>query len=398
MDDEDFELLRNQIHERFDIEFDSYAAEVGTVGGLHSYILWKLGLTHREEACLCPPTFFALRKALASQLGLDSTTITLDSSLAKLLPWRRRRRLWRKLSESSNLEFPELRDNPGMTLGAALVYIAMAIPMFGVFLIYDYSSFAAVAAMLVLILVLQVPIWLLFVRLGRLVQFRLPYGCQTVGELVKYLVALNPVQLRERFGAQSLAAETARSVAKQGLPHCTNVAVFARIRKAFVKSIGCYRSTIRPETLLLHVMDGCRRRSTWEAVERNLGWKLPELRRSRFVVGLCAVGYFVFAWLAYREHGNLWLSLLLAFPYSIFAYYCTMPLAVDFPTGRETVADLAKAVTDLNYGRIAVEYDSANPDEVWSILRDLVAEASGLRSEDVTPDTPLVDAGRVLWH
>jgi hypothetical protein len=75
-----------------------------------------------------------------------------------------------------------------------------------------------------------------------------------------------------------------------------------------------------------------------------------------------------------------------------------MPLAVDFPTGRETVADLAKAVTDLNYGRIAVEYDSANPDEVWSILRDLVAEASGLRSEDVTPDTPLVDAGRVLWH
>lgn len=398
MDDEDFELLHNQICECFGIEFDSYAAEVGTVGGLHSYILWKLGLTHREEACLCPPAFFALRKVLASQLGMESTTISLDSSLAEMFPWRRRRRTWRELSEALDLEFPELRDSPGMTLGAALLYIAVAIPMFGVFLIYDYSSFAPVAAVLVLILLLQVPIWLLLVRLGRLVQFRLPYGCQTVGELVKYLVALNPVQLRERFGAQSLAAESARSVAKQGRPHCTNVAVFARIRKAFVESIGCYPSTIRPETLLLHVMDGCRRRSTWETVERNLGWKVPELRRSRFVVGLSSAGYFVLAWMTYREYGSLWLSALLAFPYSIVAYYCTMPLDVHFPKGCEAVKELTKAVTGLNYGRIAAEYDSVKPDEVWSILRDLVVEASGLPGEDVTPDTPLVGAGRVLWH
>lgn len=78
------------------------------------------------------------------------------------------------------------------------------------------------------------------------------------------------------------------------------------------------------------------------------------------------------------------------------ACLCTIPFAVHIPKSCATVGGLAEEATKLNYGRTARENDSLHPDEVWSVLRDLVAEAAGTQPENVRKDMPLWDAPRAV--
>ena len=407
MDSEDMACLYDRVGESFGIEFDSYVTEVGTVGSLYDYIAWKLGLAKREASCLCPPTFFALRKAFTTQFGMDAKAVSLNLPLAKLMPWRRRRRMWRRLSETLDLEFPELQDAPGATIGAALIWVIAAIPLTILLvasLIDDnlriiQTRLVAFLAMAVLLgLGLQVPVWLLLIRASRLFQFRFPYGCRTMGDLVVYLVELNSTRMRSRFSSRSAQAEGSQDYVEHTRSRCTHAAAFLRIRKALAETNGRVQKSIRSETRLAEVVGRFGRRTTWRILELNLDWDLPALVRSRFVVGLCIAGYIAILAMNMHEISDIPLIWWLAIPYLVLAYLCTIPLAVHFPRGCESVKDLAKVVTDLNYGRIATEYDSVNADEVWSVLRDLVAEVSGLPREDVGPDMPLVDPARFFRY
>ncbi|MCC6490367.1 MAG: hypothetical protein IT364_22980 [Candidatus Hydrogenedentes bacterium] len=399
MDADDVIYVFENVRERFDIEFDSYAEETGTVGDLYKYILWKLGLRQREEACLCPPTFFALRQALATQTGRDAKSITLDTRLQDLLPWWRRRGMWRRLSGDMKVEFPELVDPPGATLLGAILWLVAGIPL--TFLVvyvlivrhtHDPGSMSA----WLLGLVLQVPIWLILVRLSRLFQRRLPYGCRTVGGLVKQLVAFNPNRIRARFNLHGLGTRPARLDSAQSTHCCTNLAVFLRVRRALIETTGYYPTPIHTDTPLAEVMGQRDRRSTWNMLRRNLGWELPNLERSWLVFGLCTVVVVAAMAMWIRDIDALFLVVVLAYPYGFLAWVCTIPFAVHFPKDCKTVGGLAQAVTKLNYGRIAKENNSLHPDEVWPVLCDLVAEAASTCPENVTKDMPLWDSARAV--
>ncbi|GMV90408.1 MAG: hypothetical protein AMXMBFR82_01860 [Candidatus Hydrogenedentota bacterium] len=397
MDSEDLGTLYEEVGERFGIEFDYYLGEVGTVGELYHYILWKLGLEKRDTACLCPPTFFALREQLATTFSLDPKSISLDTPLRQLIPWRGRRRIWRKLEESMDLEFPSLCDAPGAVVWVAFICIAIAFPL-QVLLIGAYITYFGDASRLLWVVMIAIvaltfgPVAALVSRFARPFRFRLPPGIRTVGQLVECLVSINAVKLRQRFHPETTRSgykPTSNSVARSG---CAHTSAFLRIRKALIEVTDPYPTPIQPETSLAHVLDEYPRRSTWRALRRNLGWTIPNLRRSGLVVGLCVAGYFPVAWLLYAEYKNLWLTVFAAIPYGILMGIGTKPLAVHLPIRCETVGGLAKAVTSLNYGRIATEYRTANAKEVWNILSDLMVELFDLPKEDVKPDMSLADS------
>lgn len=395
MDEEGLCCLHEDVGEAFGIEFDSYADEAGTVGDLYKYVLWKLGLRQREEACLCPPTFFALRQALATQTGRDAKSIALDTRLQDLLPWGRRRGMWRKLSEDLDLELPELRDARGAVVWAGVLWVCVGIPLsvlLAAVLIDENSSDARWLVAVGLALALQGPIWFFLIWLSRLAQRRLPEDCGTVGELVRYLVLLNPNNLRARFTSMASVNTPHVPAIERPQPHCTYLAAFLHVRQALIETTGYFPEPIRTNTPLAGVVGPVGRRSTWRILGLSLGWELPELRRSRWVIALCVLGYLVMLATQMREFNDLPLLWRLAIPYCFMAYICTIPLAVHFPKNCATVRELSKAVTKLNYGRIARENDSLHPNEVWSVLRDLVAEISGIRREDVSEDMPLRDS------
>lgn len=397
MDEEDLCCLHEDVGEVFGIEFDSYVDEVGTVGDLYKYVLWKLGLRKREEACLCPPTFFALRQALATQTERDAKSITLNARLADLLPWWRRRTMWRRLGEDLNLEFPELRDARGAAVWAGILWVCVGIPLsvlLAVVLIDENSSDVRWLVAVGLALAIQVPIWFFLIWLSRLAQRRLPEDCGTVGELVRYLVLLNPNKLRARFTSMASVNTLHVPAIEVPQPRCTYLAAVLHVRQALIETTGYFPAPVRTNTPLAGVVGPVGRRSTWRILGLNLGWELPKLRRSRWVIAVCVLGYPAMLATQMREINDLPLLWRLAIPYWFMAYICTIPLAVHFPKNCATVGELSRAVTRLNYGRIARENDSVHPNEVWSVLRDLVAEVSGIRREDVNKDMPLRDAAR----
>lgn len=388
MDGEDLGTLYEEVGERFGIEFDYYLGEAGTVGDLYHYILWKLGLEKRDTACLCPPTFFALRKVLVEQLGADS--ITLDTKLASLLPWWRRRKTWQKLGDAMDLEFPKLEDLPGAAVGAALAWVAVCLPLtvlLVAWLIDENSTNWQVAASVLLGLCLQVPFWLLLVRTSRSVQIRLPYHCRTVGQLVDCLVVLNPNQPTSRYRPEHVDENAASHRSR-----CTYLTTFLRIRKALAGTTGHDPRGIQGSTHLSEIVGRFGRRSTWRLLQFNLRWELPELVRSRFVVGVCVAGYVGILVANIRQLTDTPLIWWLIIPYAILAYLCTIPLAVHFPKDCRTVNDLAVSVVDLNYGQIAGAYDSLNSREIWASLQRLISQTASVNVDDVTLEMPLLDA------
>lgn len=395
MDCEDLGTLYEEVGERFGIEFDYYLGEVGTVGDLYHYILWKLGLEKRDAACLCPPTFFALREQIATMFSLDPKSISLDTHLKQLIPWRGRCRNWRQLQETMNLEFPPLCDARGAVIWAGLFWSLIVYPL-GLFLLILYveefilsTSTILLVAAFIAILASGIVIPLHF---NKYFQRRFPPGCRTVGELVEYLVGMNANRLRLRFDSKLTALKAEGVEPETADSRCTYLSAFFQIRKAIAETTGHDARSIQGSTRLSEIVGRFGRRSTWRLLQFNLRWELPELVRSRFVVGVCVAGYVGILVANIRQLSDAPFIWWLIIPYAILAYLCTIPLAVHFPKDCRTVNDLAVSVVDLNYGQIAGAYDSLNSREIWASLQRLISQTASVNVDDVTLEMPLLDA------
>jgi hypothetical protein len=397
MDSEDVGILYDEVADRFGIEFDPYLAELGTVGDLYHYILWKLGLEKRDAACLCPPTFFALRRELAGLREVDAKSISLQSRLKDLFPWWSRKSIWRKLEDAMGIEFPGLCDARGAVVWVGIFYSLVVLPLcfLGIVLfmsaVEERTSLVRLIGATAAYIAALAGLIVLPIGMNRLCQRQFPYDCRTVGDLIESLVALNPNRLRARFDPNYLGAkDTPDEVEGTGTP-CTHVPAFFQIRKILAETTGHDPKSFRLDTPLVEVMGRFGRRTTWRLLGFSLGWKLPDLERSRTVVGVCILGFVAILAGNIRGISDIPLFWWLPIPYLILAYLCTIPLAVHYPKECQSVGDLARIAIELNYGRIAAEYNSLSADEVWSNLRKLVAQTADVALDDVSPETPLVD-------
>jgi hypothetical protein len=389
------EELYAKLIEVFDIDVDSYAGETTTMGDLHDYVLWKLGLARRDVPCLCPPTFFALRAAMAESLDTDRDAIKPETSLAELIPIRKRRSTWRQLTTRLGWRFPDLEDPPGLVVGVAFLWALGVFPL-SIFLIVCLAGkeglFMYVG--IALTLLSQVPFAIVMSRLFRPLQVRIPHSCRTVGELVECVVSLNAPELQTRF-ASSASKKRDSPLSAVPQPHrCTYTAAFLALRKALASALGMRPRLLRPHTPLAHLIPPLARRKCWRNLRAALRWRLPGLLRAPWVVFLCASVYLVaigvcarLASLGFAESVRMaWLFL---FPYAIVAHLATRPFAIHPPTNCATFGDLTHAVINENYGRIARQYASASPDEVWSVLCAMVSGLDGRLPKTISRDMPL---------
>lgn len=193
------------IQQSFDVEFTQEELNaITTVQALHDVLLFKLGAQETEK-CLSAATFYKVRRALTDISGAPSETITPQARLAELLPVRQRRKKWQQLEDALNRTMPSLvYPNVVIIISAVLACLSLRpvahsfsagwtqdfgpdffpryvhSPGSPAWLSWTMAVFIAFSAFVVLLY------WLL-----RPLAFKFQHGCETAGELVKCIVALN---------------------------------------------------------------------------------------------------------------------------------------------------------------------------------------------------------------
>jgi hypothetical protein len=72
------------------------------------------------------------------------------------------------------------------------------------------------------------------------------------------------------------------------------------------------------------------------------------------------------------------------------AHAMTLPYAVCFPRGCDTVKNFIKTLLRRHYGRLMQREGVWHPQEVWHVLQDLLVDLLGVSLEKVKADAHLV--------
>jgi acyl carrier protein len=197
----DYVELVLALESRFKIHIsDEEAGSVRTVGDLYQVVLANLKIEPEGESrgCLTSAAFYRTRRALVNALSLDRRDIRPSTPLEPILPWTKRRRLWRCLQSKTELSIPKLR-HPNwiqMTLLATGVLVAM-VPIRSRPLDLN-TALTAIGLSL-----LGLCVAALFMRITMPLALGFPSGVVTVGDLAKSVLAINYSRLLEEIGQQN---------------------------------------------------------------------------------------------------------------------------------------------------------------------------------------------------
>jgi acyl carrier protein len=194
----------------------------------------------------------------------------------------------------------------------------------------------------------------------------------------------------------------AERIGAPGSSICPSSAAFYRLRRVLMRVWKIDRRVIRPATATSELVPLDGRRRAWAALEQELSWRLPNLRRPLWLSMVCwsiLAGLWPITFLACFVNGlpaSLFTSLvisecivwvLLLWPVAEL----TRPLAVHLPPSCVTVRGLVDASVRSNYGIIGKQATGSYPQgEVWDRLRQIVAEQAGIPIEKVTEELDFV--------
>jgi acyl carrier protein len=184
--------------------------------------------------------------------------------------------------------------------------------------------------------------------------------------------------------------------------------VLERLGGAIVSSgVACEPTTVRGGKIdanvpLSSLFPFAGRRVTWVQFEKALGLPLPPLERPRQLRTMLFVLAVFLGWIAglaamvvlLPPGSPGWLGAplgLLASVIGIFASWrlgnwLTRPLARFWPRGLHSIGNLADFIIWRHYGLVVTREHGFSRDEVWCILRDIVAGVLHVDRERVTRD------------
>jgi hypothetical protein len=203
---EDSRELVSTIEQSFGIklsEDDLVRAE--TIGTLADIVFAKLEHPVSSQ-CLSAVMFYKTRRAFIDSFEIPRTKIAPTTSLYELLPWKSRKRDWRKVQDRLNFTLPQLRWPLWLVAVWLLLTGLMLYFLFGLKMLRMLGtasmlvgSIAFVSALVLVAVVLS--------PLGR----EFPGSCETFGDLLKLFLARNYGKLAARHGMAS-KAESAQSL------------------------------------------------------------------------------------------------------------------------------------------------------------------------------------------
>jgi hypothetical protein len=141
-----------------------------------------------------------------------------------------------------------------------------------------------------------------------------------------------------------------------------------------------------------------RRRRSWRHLSEALDWRLPELRRPRWLESTILLSILILpaAGLAGGVTGILGGALacmlgLGALPVAALAYGLTKPLATHLSPTCITAGDTARAILSLNLGTIAQAQKAWTEADVWSVLKALIAAQTDVDPARVTKEARCIE-------
>ena len=184
---------------------------------------------------------------------------------------------------------------------------------------------------------------------------------------------------------------------------CQSAAAFYRLRRALVVRTGADRRSIRPSSRLDDFLPATGRREAWLGLGDELGFAMPrpslgfKLELVAFLLAaLTPVAGLIAAWMWLGPFSAssaplillAWLGL--AFCFLIAAIVALQRFASEIPPRCETVRGLILATL----GRLPQIPEGTaktwHPDEVWVVLRKLIAEQVGISPEEVSEEKHFV--------
>jgi acyl carrier protein len=205
---------------------------------------------------------------------------------------------------------------------------------------------------------------------------------QTVGDLYHYVLAgIDPPTLTT--------------------PGCLSAGAFYRLRRQLMGRFRVERRRIRPASRLDDLIPATDRRARWQRLGEDLGWRLPALVRPGWVgsafFGLLVVWVVttIVAWgrlagFATDAVGLVIFGILVgATLLGVAVYQLTRPLATVLPA--PDIRALIPMVLGSTFGTFRIN----NPHgwtsrDVWEALISIVAEQTGVASDQLTESTSFV--------
>ena len=164
---------------------DAHAERLRTMGDLHDYILARLQ-PYQSAACLTSAVFYEVRRALCDVCGAKRRSVAPHSRLEALMPEPARRECWRRLGAAVPLPmFPELRRPAWVVRTLILAAVVLVLVRVACWC-WGWSATSLMAMTVLCLLAGRLASWA-----TRPLAIRLPARCDSVGGLVRRLVAAN---------------------------------------------------------------------------------------------------------------------------------------------------------------------------------------------------------------
>jgi len=190
--------LVNTIEQSFGIKFsEDELVEVTTIGALAHLVFTKLEHPASPQ-CLSTITFFKLRRAFLELFCVPRAKIAPATALYELMPWKSRKKQWRKVQDHLNYALPQLVW-PLWLLALALLLAAST-----VYLLFQLRGLSTLSAASGLVGIMGfISVFVLVAIILRPLGREFPRSCETFGDLVKLTLARNYDRLASNHGTSS---------------------------------------------------------------------------------------------------------------------------------------------------------------------------------------------------
>jgi hypothetical protein len=198
--------LVSTIEQSFEVklsEDDLVRAE--TIGTLADIVFAKLERPVSPQ-CLSAVMFYKARRAFTDSFGIPRTKIAPTTSLYESLPWKSRKKDWRKVQDHLDYTLPRLRWPLWLVATWMLLTGLVLYFLFGLRMLWMLGTASMLIGGIAFVSVLA----LVAVVLGPLGR-SFPGGCKNFGDLVKLFLARNYGKLAARHGMSS-KSEAAQSL------------------------------------------------------------------------------------------------------------------------------------------------------------------------------------------
>ncbi len=184
---------------------------------------------------------------------------------------------------------------------------------------------------------------------------------------------------------------------------CLSAATFYHLRRSLPGPLGLACDRLRPSTPTAELIPRDGRRSAWRSVEQQLGWRLPPLKRPRWLVrtleGVVCLLFLasLLACVTDRISAEGLIAIVLIqvaalVPKAVLLARLTEPFATRIPPGCESVRDLVGSALMLNFAVIRRQAGfPPAPAEIFEKIRAVVSEQLGVPPEQITPVTRFVE-------